>query len=261
MLLTFTSLPPLDQSALLPASLLELNDIGVLLMKQQQRSTAISVFQTILRRMSMDIGNPLERDQHSVNREASGFVGPLPNERTSDFLHLKSVVTGLPHISSPRGLAVVASASASNPFNIFNRAFVVPSSPNETNLIFKHLPFVVIYNIGLIYHQLGCERESARDFRMAEFFYRQALVRIEKSILQRNYAASFNLLILALFNNLGHVHSHFYNASEASHCRQQTLMTFLITDYSKLLNSEEYLFFYLNLLLSEPSWPKFAPAA
>jgi hypothetical protein len=125
----------------------------------------------------------------------------------------------------------------------------------------SHLPFVVIYNIGLIYHQLGCERESARDFRMAEFFYTQALVRIEKTILQRNYAASFNLLILALFNNLGHVHSHFYNASEASHCRQQTLMTFLITDYSKLLNSEEYLFFYLNLLLSEPSWPKFAPAA
>lgn len=162
--------------------------------------------------------------------------------------------------------------SPSNYFAMFNRAFSFedtdhPSSNGtfESSLEWTHkmqlLPVVILFNTGLTYHRMALNTAGKDEFVKAFRFYELALKTIDEKISRALRSSDYNLLQLALYNNMGYIHSHFFNEKETMVCAGRLLATFASIDCSTMLSKEEYVFYYMNLLFLLNRSPVFAPAA
>jgi len=158
------------------------------------------------------------------------------------------------------------STSPSNCFTIFNRAFVLGdySTGQYTLSQFRylsHVSAVLLFNIAFVHHRIGVKEGSSKAFAKAHEIYSMSLFLLEETALMGMYSSQFNLLLLALFNQLGHIESHFFNTVQTVRYREQMLAIFIVTDCTRLLSKEDYIFFYMSLLFSINRWPALAPAA
>jgi hypothetical protein len=110
---------------------------------------------------------------------------------------------------------------------------------------------VVLFNTGLALHLQGRRdiRQQQISFKTALWFYEMAF-----GILKRcsNSGDEVNPLVyLAAVNNIGHIYSHFCEGREVQHCLH-LLQTMLVTTQNSdidILTSDEYLQFYMNVLI------------
>jgi tetratricopeptide (TPR) repeat protein len=163
-------------------------------------------------------------------------------------------------------LRLEALRSPSNCFKIFNKLFIFHDSQNEVNLInpyqlLPHVPAVVVYNMAMLYHREAITEGSHEKFEQAREKYLLALRLLEENVVWGIYSCQFNMLLLAIYNNLGHIYSHYWFIPGIVRCRDQMLVTFLQTDCVRLMTKDEYIFFYMNLLVTAHTCPKFATAA
>ena len=96
--------------------------------------------------------------------------------------------------------------------------------------------------------------------------YRMALYLLEENALRGVHVAPyFNLLLLALFNNLGNLNGQrFFDIQRVLLCQEKLLCVFLQTEFdvsSSQQQRDDYVFFYMQLLLSFTRTPLLAPAA
>ena len=71
-----------------------------------------------------------------------------------------------------------------------------------------------------------------------------------------------DILRLALTNNMGHIHSHLSGSlGESLRCLERLLAVFFRSECKALMTKDEYVFFYINILLFVSRWPILAGAA
>jgi tetratricopeptide (TPR) repeat protein len=141
------------------------------------------------------------------------------------------------------------STSPHNCFEFYNHAFDISSNiTTEMRGISESImPTVLLYNMGLAYHGKAVRSGSSSEFHQALKFYQMSL-----HVLQDNpalhYQDMLHILCLALLNNMGYIHSHFYEWSEMKQCHiileSRLVSTF---KHSKDLAEENVFFSYIIL--------------
>lgn len=105
----------------------------------------------------------------------------------------------------------VQSISARGPvFCLFDRAFALPSNAGDNRTF-----CTLLYNLALSHSLVWCESESAEELQLAIELYRISLSTAESMWAESN--DDFVVLqLLAIFNNLGYLHSQQKEPSQAS---------------------------------------------
>jgi len=154
-----------------------------------------------------------------------------------------------------------------NVFTLFDHAFVT-STHQVDGAIYRPLTYaIVLYNTGLALHLKGMEDDEikttqSQSLHLAAKFYTMALEVLEESSCQDGTSSEVLLLLLSLYNNLGHIQCHFFNVKEAQQCVEW--LRNLVNAKSVLLLPhlrEEHSFFCLSLLIPPGSEFSLAPAA
>jgi hypothetical protein len=140
------------------------------------------------------------------------------------------------------------SASPDNLFDFYNRAFVISTNiARELPLVYESVTTaVLLYNTGLSCHGNALRSGSSRELRRSLQLYKMSL-RIIQDNSSLHGEDMLQVVLLALLNNIGCIHSHFYDWNEMSECREVLYSLFAS---SKDLTMEDYVFFSYVLLPS-----------
>lgn len=116
------------------------------------------------------------------------------------------------------------------------------------------LAALTLYNLGLTHHLVGAQRVKSKttNYKKAVNLYKHGLELIEHAAPTGNGG----LLILALTNNLAHIHASHFQFYEVGTYLQQMHYTL---DFEA--DEEEYIHFRLNLLVAEGHYGRPSPAA
>lgn len=188
---------------------------------------------------------------------ASTFISPSS---------LHSIALPEFHESSPEEEAVLPVSD--NIFTFYQRAFVLTSKGGEeeedTKTACPKQSAVLLYNMAVAHHNyaMSSTRQdrvaSHKEFRTALVFYDMCF-----NIIQHSWSddEDFLLLLLAVWNNMGHIHAHSYN-----YLKTQEMLTSLqeilqVISSSRLMENADFLFFYKNLVVYEEQEFAAAPAA
>jgi hypothetical protein len=156
--------------------------------------------------------------------------------------------------------------SPGNYFSIYKRAFLMDVHDREMDLLgwlrcVPHMPAVLLYNTGLVFHLLALQTGSTSVFLKALELYKLSMIILEDNAKNGFYVSELDILMLALTNNMGHCHSHFHNLDDVSMCLERMSKVFLLSVSTVLLSDDEYAFFYRVTLMSPHRTPVLAPAA
>jgi hypothetical protein len=140
------------------------------------------------------------------------------------------------------------SASPDNLFDFYNRAFVLSSNiAGELPAVYESVATaVLIYNMGLSGHGNAIRSGSSTELRRALKLYKMSL-RIIQADPSLHCENMLHVLLLALLNNMGCIHSHFYDWKDMGECREVLYSLFAS---SNDLTVEDYVFFSYVLLPS-----------
>ena len=157
----------------------------------------------------------------------------------------------------------LTAGSPSNFFSLYNRVFVFGDPTHDDWWkFFPHIPAVLLYNTGLVWHRMALKENSARKYNIAleNYSMAHALV-VQHARLGVYHCEICDILLLALCNNMGHIHSHFFRLEEARLCVEEMFAVFFLMEDKKVLTKDEYVFFYMGILLTVNRRPVLAPAA
>jgi tetratricopeptide (TPR) repeat protein len=150
------------------------------------------------------------------------------------------------------------STSPDNAFQFYNRAFALTSSSIKEEVHDSVMAAILLYNMALAYHS-----KAMRTCATKELYRALKLYRMSFDVLQDNSKIScdmVNLLLLALINNMGFIHSHIYDWDEMKNSYEVLHSLFMATcDISNNLEAEDCMFF--SYVLSPLQISSVAPAA
>jgi len=145
-------------------------------------------------------------------------------------------------------------------FALYSGALIINGGDDQ--LVFEgnryRISAAILYNAGLAYHLMGVRRPGRNQekfFRRALNHYRNAARVIRRGELQQ-WTPSDNLLSLAIYNNLGWLHSYFLDVGQARNCLMNLNM---ILESSRPVMEFEH--FQLTVILFEGRPLAAAPAA
>lgn len=133
---------------------------------------------------------------------------------STGLLNKETMVSSVPLTSSPTDM----SYSPDNFFQFYEAAFVISDDKEKMNrFLFQDVAAATLmYNTGLLFHRQGNERGDYKMLKRALYMYEMAT-----SLLQQGSGQEAdNLLMLALTNNMGHIHSHFFEKDKVLLCRE-----------------------------------------
>jgi hypothetical protein len=154
--------------------------------------------------------------------------------------------------------------SPGNFFTVYNRAFVFCKTDTDLSRLFQCFPYlsaVVLYNAGLTFHRLAVTEGSSRKYEKALEFYCQCKKMLDSNVAAGLHLMELDVLVMALANNMGYIYSHFFQLDESKHCLERMITCFFTFSSKVLLTRDEYVFFYMNILLLVNRRPVLAPAA
>ena len=129
--------------------------------------------------------------------------------------------------------------SPNNAFHVFTKAFILPESENDLEAV----SMVILYNFGLVLQRKAVMTGEERSFLKALKIYIMAADLLE--MMQDHGRMASQLLALALWNNLGHSHSHFLNQEKVREC--EIHMRYHLSRENELA-SEDLVFFHHAML-------------
>jgi len=149
-----------------------------------------------------------------------------------------------------------------NEFVFFNHAFVIDHDFEDDAIqqqyIDKLSMIVMLYNVALCHHRVGVKygNTKSNEFKNALMTYNTVNSSITQ--LRNEYGKNYDLLqyilllTLALWNNMGHIHTYFYQQEESNKCLKCIRRVVLATkEYSPKLifqNDSKIHFFFKNLI-------------
>lgn len=146
--------------------------------------------------------------------------GDLPGQRFEGVSEVGCVAT--PPIASDMNV------SPCNEFRFYRNAFTIKllNENLEPRFIVHQLTGIIMYNMALAYHREGIQQGNLKLLRKALSVYRVAL----SSLLQCSSRGVGRFLMLAVSNNMGHIHALFFEYEVID--RYQAFLIFLMDDYN-----------------------------
>jgi hypothetical protein len=224
---------------------LDANTIAVALLKENKSAEAISCFRQGLRTL------------HSKTDAAETVCGQTSECAEQCSVHRSSKRQRLMPVGD-EGIHIVDAPAIKNRdmetspdcmFVLFNRAIILSPSARSDEATTAS---VFLYNMGFVYHREGVERGCSALLRKAVHAYETARQSLRKS------PAGSDLVMFALVNNMGHIHSHLFNRQAADGCRR--CLSLSISTYSRILSKYDVAFFCMNFRKTDLLL-KLAPAA
>jgi hypothetical protein len=221
------------KSRLFPTPL-DANTMAVGLLKENKTAEAISFFHQGLRTLNSktDVAETIH-GQTSECAEQSSVHRPSKRRRLVPVGDEGSIHT----MDAPALKNHDMEMSPDNMFFLFNRAIILLPSARADEATTAS---VLLYNMGFAYHREGVERGCSALLRKALHDYKMA-----GRVLRKSPAGS-DLVMFALVNNMGHIHSHFFNKQAADSCRRSLSLN--ISTYSRILSKYDVAFFFMNFL-------------
>lgn len=147
-------------------------------------------------------------------------------------------------------------------FTFYERPFVFGNtfgngSRAQLKAAYDHSSPVLLYNLALLVHRRAV---TSTDCFLAYELYRLSLFLMEENTIQGWYDQGFDVLLLALFNNLGELNGSFFQYDQFALCRDKLLLVFLNADLAQI-RGDDYAFFYEQLVFSVYGHNSAAPAA
>jgi hypothetical protein len=262
------------------SDIVALNNTGVALLRNgdhqqalDKLTSALSCLGIVLTRDAAHIytieGNRtwLNTNFFSSWRVASNVTGAAMNAvRANAKLVFRSVAVVNPALIEETTASCDPTVSC-NFFTVFDRAFAVFEDWTRNMNVLTWLSLIpcilpaIFYNIGLIYHRTAVRYDKTGGLLQALDFYSTSLFLLRRHTNAGLLKSHCNVLLLALYNNIGHIHSHFFNEAQTLLCRDKLISVFLETDYTRFLTKEEFIFFDMNIIFAVRRWPILAPAA
>jgi len=152
-------------------------------------------------------------------------------------------------------------------FQFFSRAITIPVDDDVDYLNCPHfiarVQTTILYNLGVVCHMEAVCSGSSVLFGNALQFYSGAYQVLEGSSRTMGFPAeSMLLLLLALFNNMGHIHSSaLMNSDKTRQCVTWMQSTFAMPLVTRVLAAEEYLFFSQYICVPASQQLRISPAA
>ena len=154
-------------------------------------------------------------------------------------------------------------------FQFFDRAITIPADDERflslaCPLIKARLQATILYNLGVLCHmEAVCSGSSSIAYTHALQFYAGAYQVLE--VTARMYGFPQNdvlLVILALFNNMGHIHSSFMmDSNKTRQCVNWMQSAFATPQTQQVLTPEDYSFFSQYISVQADEQLLISPAA
>jgi hypothetical protein len=215
---------------------LDANTMAVALLKENKTAEAISCFRQGLRTL-----NSKTDVAETVCGQTSDCAEYCSVHRSTKRRRLMPVGDeGSIHtVNAPALKNRDTETSPDNMFVLFNRAIILSPSAQADKATTAS---VLLYNMGFVYHREGVERGCSALLRKALHGYQMAGLVLRKS------SAGSDLVMFALVNNMGHIHSHFFNKQAADGCRR--CLSLNISTYSRILSKHDP-FFFMHFLKTD----------
>jgi hypothetical protein len=238
----------------------DINSRAILLLQQNRHNEAICCLRRGLKFLLTHVvdtnSKPLnyydEAQQQSVQTHHSSL-------KCVDSMDIEGDERPAFGVRIPEVRDTIMSVSPDNVFVMFNRAFNLPdhgvlkSSADSTKA-----SATLLYNMGLAWQHLGAQENNTMALKKALYAYEMAYTAFSQ---QCNDTFSY-LVMLALSNNMAHIHSHFFNLQEAKHCRDLIPQLLACSSLgSSSVAPDDYAFFLSEAMLFEGRDLEFAPAA
>jgi tetratricopeptide (TPR) repeat protein len=142
----------------------------------------------------------------------------------------------------------VSSFQDDNSFHLFSRAILVEGCGQvlaPSDHLLNRISMVVTYNMGIAHHLLGTQNgnNQRRNYIKALTMYEVAYT------LKKEYADNHDLVYLAVFNNMGHIYSHFFDKQSTKRCLEGMLSVLMSCSSNEDRAGEEYHPFFMNILM------------
>ncbi|GKY92242.1 hypothetical protein MPSEU_000195400 [Mayamaea pseudoterrestris] len=255
----------------------ELNNHAIIMMQSGRLEEAIHTFQAAL---NVICDSYLMPSHHSVviaclsleSWKSMGLTMPLLATMAGNpsimIQHQTPSIQSCP-VSSTSQVSVAEHKdlvwSPHNCFSIYNRAFCIVDEQVSSERWLRRLrllPAVILYNMGLSHQLIALQNVSNEAYQKIAFQYYEMALHAADHVPRSDFGTSdYNLLVMALSNNMGFIASHEFNEPQSLYFAGRMLTTFAMMDCAKLLIKDEYVFYYMNLLFVLSRYPVFAPAA
>jgi hypothetical protein len=174
------------------------------------------------------------------------------SDNVQEYFKLRTVSTTLDSFYS--------SYQDDNSFHLFSRAILVEGCGQilaPSNLLLNRISMVVTYNLGLAHHLLGTQNgnKQRKNYTKALTMYKMAYN------LKKAYADSRDLMYLAVFNNMGHIYSHFFDKQSTHRCLEGIHSVLMSCSSNEDSAREEYDPFFMNIMMFYKQETVATPAA
>jgi len=220
------------------------------------------------------------QQQHSMQDDDSNIEqGPqhqdcqTASSLSDHLLHsMAATHSDSPMVSIPLTKDGMADGS-SGTFSVFNQAMTI----DKGDLIFgdedlkdgsgatisqnyHRLLAMLLYNMGLSLHLQSVQNGKTAELKGALDLYEMAFSVVETEW-SRFDVDDLMLLLMALFNNLGHIHSNLYNLKQRETCIDWLTALAGHPTFHKLMQRDGYAPFFMNLLVVLKQQQLISPAA
>ena len=176
------------------------------------------------------------------------------------------LLEGNPTSDAPIGSVVLEHeclSDCSGSFSVFNHALTIPNvCLLDSNVVknYERLQSMLLYNLALTLHFQAMRSGRSEELRGALDLYEMAFSVVENSW-QRLDVDDLMLLLMAILNNLGHIHSNLYNMERTQTCVDWLKALAGHPAFLKIMQRDDYAGFSMNLLVVLKQTPHCSPAA
>jgi hypothetical protein len=165
-------------------------------------------------------------------------------------------------VEIPEVRDTIMSVSPDNVFVVFHRAFHLSDYGElKTSADYTKACVILLYNMGLAWQHLGAHENNTMALKKALFAYERAYTTLSKFQQQCNDSFS-HVVMLALCNNMAHIHSHFFDLEEAKNYRDLIPQILACSSPgTSSMAANDFAFFVSEALILEGQELEFAPAA
>jgi tetratricopeptide (TPR) repeat protein len=173
-------------------------------------------------------------------------VGTIVKEKLTRSMHVEQTCL----FASPPSTA----------YSMYNRALVLSDDQDDYSLLVRYqhrTGAIILYNLALVHHNIGIHLGASTALPHALRLYEMAFEAIDQ---QGASLVDVQILLLALLNNMGNIHTHLFHFENAQRCLENLRMVVLAASSSTMAMDEDYIFFFINSLYQGKELC-FAPAA
>ena len=147
-------------------------------------------------------------------------------------------------------------------FTFYDAALVSQEMCGDVELLFAaELSAMILYNLGLVYHRSAVMTGSTAYFSKALKLYDVAASIVLAPGAEFNFYHDMTLLRLALYVNMGHIYSNFFEQEGTTKCAEGIQKLLSTSDVNALTPELRKLFFENTFVTEEQRRLNLAPAA